>query len=126
MLRQVNAALAAKDQGGNAVALTPASEMVMKTSYSEASQLARLKGLAERGGKKEAPGSLSGGWIKVAEDEREMEALEELSRRKDLSKTAVIRQALRLYQMVDARLAAGEKLFFEDERAAKKAEVMVL
>ena len=37
--------------------------MVMKTSYSEASQLARLKGLAERLGKKEAPGSLSGGWI---------------------------------------------------------------
>ena len=58
--------------------------------------------------------------------EREMQVLEELSRRKDLSKTAVIRQALRLYQMVDARLAAGEKLFFEDERAAKKAELMVL
>ena len=59
-------------------------------------------------------------------NEREMEVLEELSRRKDLSKTAVVRQALRLYQMVDARLAAGEKLFFEDERAAKKAELMVL
>jgi len=58
--------------------------------------------------------------------EREMEALEELSRKKDLSKTAVIRQALRLYQMVEARLAAGEKLYFEDERAAKKAELMVL
>jgi hypothetical protein len=58
--------------------------------------------------------------------EREMQALEELSRRKDLTKTAVIRQALRLYQMVDARLAAGEKLFFEDERAAKKAEFMLL
>ncbi len=58
--------------------------------------------------------------------EREMEALEELSRRKDLSKTAVVRQALRLYQLVEARLAAGEKLFFEDELAAKKAELMVL
>lgn len=58
--------------------------------------------------------------------EREMEALEELSRRKELSKTAVVRQALRLYQMVEVRLAAGEKLFFEDERAAKKAELMVL
>lgn len=58
--------------------------------------------------------------------EREMQALEELCRRKELTKTAVIRQALRLYQMVDARLAAGEKLFFEDERAAKKAELMVL
>jgi diguanylate cyclase (GGDEF)-like protein len=56
LLRRANAALAAaKDQGGNAVALTPSSEMVMKTSYYEASQLARLKGLAERLGKKEAP-----------------------------------------------------------------------
>ena len=58
--------------------------------------------------------------------EREMEVLEELCRKKDLSKTAVLRQALRLYQLVDARLAAGEKLFFEDERLSKKAELMVL
>ena len=55
----------------------------------------------------------------------EMQALEELSTKKDLSKTAVLRQALRLYQMVDARLARGDKLFFEDE-LEKKAEVMVL
>jgi hypothetical protein len=58
--------------------------------------------------------------------EREMEVLEELSRRKELSKTAVIRQALRLFQLVDARLAQGEKLVFEDEKANKKAELMVL
>lgn len=56
----------------------------------------------------------------------EMEALEELSRRKELTKTAVIRQALRLYQLIDARLAAGEKLYLEDEAEKKKAEVMVL
>ncbi|TWU00392.1 Ribbon-helix-helix protein, copG family [Botrimarina colliarenosi] len=56
----------------------------------------------------------------------EMEALEELSARKDLSKTAVMRQALRLYQMVDVRVAEGEKLFFEDEAKKKKSEVMVL
>lgn len=56
----------------------------------------------------------------------EMEALEELSARKDLSKTAVVRQALRLYQMVDVRVAAGDKLFFEDEKKKKKSEVMVL
>ena len=58
--------------------------------------------------------------------EREMEVLEELSKKKDLSKTAVVRQALRLYQMVDARIAAGDKFFFEDEQATKKAELMVL
>jgi len=56
----------------------------------------------------------------------EMNALEELSARKDLSKTAVLRQALRLYQAVDARIGRGEKLFFEDEAKKEKAEVMVL
>lgn len=56
----------------------------------------------------------------------EMDALEELSSRKDLSKTAVMRQALRLYQMVEVRLAEGDKLFFEDEKKKKKSEVMVL
>ena len=57
--------------------------------------------------------------------EAEMEVLDGLAKRKDLSKTAVLRQALRLYQAVDVRLADGEKLFFEDKEA-KKSEVMVL
>lgn len=56
----------------------------------------------------------------------EMEALDELTKRKELSKTAVIRQALRLYQAVDARLESGEKLFFEDELAKTKVEVFML
>ncbi len=56
----------------------------------------------------------------------EMEALDGLARKKDLSKTAVIRQALRLYQLVDTRVAQGEKLFFEDELQNKKLELMVL
>lgn len=56
---------------------------------------------------------------------QEMDALEDLAEKKDLSKTAVIRQAIRLYQLVDARLAQGEKLVFEDEEQ-KKAELMVL
>jgi hypothetical protein len=56
----------------------------------------------------------------------EMEVLEAPARRKDLSKTAVIRQALRLLQLVDTRVAQGEKLFFEDEVQKKKAELMVL
>jgi predicted transcriptional regulator len=56
----------------------------------------------------------------------EMAALEELSTKKDLSKTAVLRQALRLYQVVDSRIEKGEKLYFEDEDKKDKAEVMVL
>ena len=56
----------------------------------------------------------------------EMDALEKLARRKDLPKTAVIRQALRLYNLVDTRVMQGEKLFFEDELQGKKSELMVL
>ncbi len=58
--------------------------------------------------------------------EAEMRVLEELAKKKDVTKTAVVRQAIRLYQMVEARLSAGEKLVFEDEKAQKKAELMVL
>lgn len=58
--------------------------------------------------------------------EAEMEALEELSRRKDLSKTALIRQALRLYQLIDTRTRQGEKLVLEDDKLQTKAEVMVV
>jgi hypothetical protein len=58
--------------------------------------------------------------------EQEMRVLEEMSTQKDLSKTALLRQALRLYQLVDVRLSRGEKLFFEDEQKKEKAELMVL
>ena len=58
--------------------------------------------------------------------EAEMRVLEDLAKKKDLTKTAVVRQAIRLYQMIEARLSAGEKLIFEDEKAQKKAELMVL
>jgi ActR/RegA family two-component response regulator len=55
----------------------------------------------------------------------EMRVLESISAQKDLSKTAILRQALRLYQIVDLRLAEGSKLFFEDQKK-EKAELMVL
>ena len=56
----------------------------------------------------------------------EMQALDEISVRKDISKTAVLRQALRLYQTVDARAERGEKLLFENEATKEKAELMFL
>lgn len=58
--------------------------------------------------------------------EVEMKVLEELCERKDLSKTALLRQALRLYQLVESRIEKGEKLFFEDDKTKDKAEVMML
>ena len=57
--------------------------------------------------------------------DQEMSVLEDLSNQKDLSKTAILRQALRLYQLVNVRLAEGGKLFFEDQKK-EKAELMVL
>lgn len=58
--------------------------------------------------------------------EVEMTVLEDLCAQKDLSKTAVLRQALRLYQAIERRLERGGKLFFEDEKTKEKAEVMIL
>ena len=55
--------------------------------------------------------------INIHISNRENEVLEDLARTKELSRSAVMRQALRLYQLVDYRLARGERMFFEgDER----------
>lgn len=56
----------------------------------------------------------------------EMAVLEALCKKKDLSKTVLVRQALRLYQKIEERLEKGDKLFFEDEATKAKAEVMML
>lgn len=58
--------------------------------------------------------------------EAEMAVLEALCDKKDLSKTVLLRQALRLYQRVEERLERGDKLFFEDETTQEKAEIMML
>lgn len=56
----------------------------------------------------------------------EMRVLEDLCAKKDLSKTALLRQALRLYQLVEVRLEKGDRLFIEDDRTKEKSEVMML
>ena len=55
----------------------------------------------------------------------EMDALEELCEKKQLTKTALLRQCLRLYQVVEARIDAGEKIFSEGKKKAK-AELLLL
>jgi hypothetical protein len=57
---------------------------------------------------------------------REMAVLEELATRKDLSKTAVMRLALRLLQAVEARVQLGQKLYTEDETTKEKSELVLL
>jgi len=57
--------------------------------------------------------------------EKEMQVIEKLALEKDLSKTALIRQAIRMYQIIETRIANGEKLFVEDNEK-QKTELMVL
>jgi len=59
-------------------------------------------------------------------NEREMNALEALSIKKGLNKTALLRQAFRLYQSIETRLEKGEKLYLEDPVSKDKAELMIL
>ncbi|MDP4540842.1 ribbon-helix-helix protein, CopG family [Qipengyuania sp. DY56-A-20] len=58
--------------------------------------------------------------------EAEMAALESLCEKKQMSKTQLVRQAIRLYQKVDERIEDGGKLFFEDEASKEKSEIMML
>jgi hypothetical protein len=58
--------------------------------------------------------------------ESEMETLEKLAEDKGLSKSALLRQALRLYQSVEHRMQHGDKLYFESADKKEKSEVLVL
>lgn len=58
--------------------------------------------------------------------DKEMAVLESLCEQKQMTKTLLLRQALRLYQKVDERLEAGGKLFIEDEKTNEKSEIMML
>jgi hypothetical protein len=57
---------------------------------------------------------------------REMAVLEELAAKKDLSKTGVMKLALRLLQAVDAKIQLGQKLMFEDEKTKEKSEMVLI
>jgi hypothetical protein len=56
---------------------------------------------------------------------KEMGALERLAAKKEMTKTALLRHALRLFVLVDERVSQGHKLFLEDEKSNKKAELML-
>lgn len=59
-------------------------------------------------------------------NDSEMEILEDICEKKGLSKTALVRQALRLYQSIDTRVEAGDKLYLENPVSKEKSELMVL
>lgn len=59
-------------------------------------------------------------------NDKEMALLEEMAERRGMSKTALLRQALRLYQSVTERIDDGEKVFVERPATKEKTELMVL
>jgi hypothetical protein len=56
----------------------------------------------------------------------EMQALNALCKAKGMNKTAVMRQALRLYQAVEVRSQRGHRLVFEGGPSKSKEELIVL
>ena len=55
----------------------------------------------------------------------EMDAIEILANKKGMNKTSLVKQALRLYQTVEIRLAKGEKIYFEDDKKHKSELVFI-
>ena len=57
--------------------------------------------------------------------EIEMAAIDTLAERKGMNKTALLKQALRLYQTVEERLSKGERIYFEDDKKQKSEVVLI-
>jgi len=57
--------------------------------------------------------------------ESELELLTNLSERKEMSKSAILRQALRMMGVLEQRVAQGEKLYFES-LDKEKSELLLL
>ena len=58
--------------------------------------------------------------------EKEMYLLNRMADDRSMSKTALMRQALRLYQSVTERIDNGEKVFVEHTTTKEKTELVVL
>lgn len=58
--------------------------------------------------------------------ESEMMALGRLADGKGQTKSAILRQALRLYESLDAKLSQGNRLLLEAPDKADKTEVLLL
>ena len=58
--------------------------------------------------------------------DHEMRVLENLAEKKELTKTGVMKLALRVLQTLDARVEPGKKLLIEDEATNEKSELVIL
>lgn len=62
----------------------------------------------------------------LALSEIEMGALDRLAAKRNLTKSGVLRQALRLYETIEDRLERGEKFYVEDPKKKTKSELMLV
>lgn len=58
--------------------------------------------------------------------DQEMRVLEDLAQKKELTKTGVMKLALRVLQTLDARVEPGKKLLIEDAATSEKSELVIL
>ena len=58
--------------------------------------------------------------------EEEMNSLDQLALRNDISKTAVIRKAIQIYLILEKRMQRGEHIFVEDELHQMKVELLLV
>ena len=58
--------------------------------------------------------------------EEEMNSLDQLALRNDMSKTAVIKKAIRIYLILEKRMQRGEHIFVEDALHQAKAELLLV
>ena len=56
----------------------------------------------------------------------EMAVVEALAKKRGLTKTGLVRQAIRLYESVDTRMDQGHKLYVENPEKQDKLEIMLL
>ena len=64
-------------------------------------------------------------YIPIAMIEDEIKVLDDLCKKQGMSRTAILRQALRLYQLVHVRMQGGERVYFEGDDG-KRSEFFVL
>lgn len=55
----------------------------------------------------------------------EMDALNALSEQKGMSKTAVMKAALKMYQMIEKKLETGGRVYFQSEQDRALLEVLI-
>jgi predicted DNA-binding protein len=63
--------------------------------------------------------------ISLQLSEPELDLLNRLSEAKGMSKSAILRQALRLSGLIESRVESGEKFYFESEDKEKSELVLM-